>query len=84
MALSAQLSLRLPPFTALATVTLPVLAGALPLPTALSQPICTPTRSALMTGRYTIRLGTQSSVIYWDTPWAIPINETFIGTVPVV
>jgi arylsulfatase A-like enzyme len=42
------------------------------------QPICTPTRSALMTGRYTIRLGTQASVIYWDTPWAIPINETFL------
>ena len=31
------------------------------------QPICSPTRSALMTGRYTIRLGTQSNVIYWDT-----------------
>ena len=26
------------------------------------QPICSPTRSALMTGRYTIRLGTQSNV----------------------
>jgi len=42
------------------------------------QPICSPTRSALMTGRYTIRLGTQASVIYWDTPWGIPINETFL------
>lgn len=42
------------------------------------QPICSPTRSALMTGRYTIRLGTQSNVIYWDTPWGVPLNETYI------
>merc|ERR1719163_282667 len=42
------------------------------------QPICSPTRSALMTGRYTIRLGTQSNVIFWDTPWAIDRNETFL------
>jgi hypothetical protein len=42
------------------------------------QPICSPTRSALMTGRYTIRLGTQTNVIYWDTPWGVPLNETFI------
>jgi arylsulfatase B len=41
-------------------------------------PICSPTRSALMTGRYTVRLGTQSNVIYWDTPWGVPINETFL------
>ena len=31
-----------------------------------------------MTGRYTIRIGTQSNVIYWDTPWGVPINETFL------
>lgn len=43
-----------------------------------AQPICSPTRSALMTGRYTIRLGTQGSVIYWDTPWGISLNETFM------
>merc|ERR1719440_1185531 len=42
------------------------------------QPICSPTRSALMTGRYTVRLGTQGSVIYWDIPWGIALNETFI------
>ena len=27
------------------------------------QPICSPTRSSLMTGRYTYRLGTQATVI---------------------
>ena len=31
-----------------------------------------------MTGRYTIRLGTQSNVIWWDSPWGIPLNETFM------
>ena len=41
-------------------------------------PICSPTRSALMTGRYMIRLGTQSNVIYWDTPWGISLNETLL------
>ena len=42
------------------------------------QPICSPTRSALMTGRYTIRLGTQSNVVWWDTPWGVSLKE--LGT----
>eukprot|EP00730_Choanoeca_flexa_P008226 TRINITY_DN12463_c3_g1_i7.p1 TRINITY_DN12463_c3_g1~~TRINITY_DN12463_c3_g1_i7.p1 ORF type:complete len:543 (+),score=96.31 TRINITY_DN12463_c3_g1_i7:273-1901(+) len=42
------------------------------------NPICSPTRSALHTGRYTHRLGTQSNVIYWDTPWGISLSETFL------
>ena len=41
-------------------------------------PICSPTRSMLMTGRYTTRLGTQSTVIWFDTPWAVPRQEEFI------
>lgn len=32
-----------------------------------------------MTGRYPMHLGTQSNVIYWDTPWGISTNETFLS-----
>lgn len=31
-----------------------------------------------MTGLYTHRLGTQSNVIYWDTPWAVPEHHRFL------
>ena len=30
------------------------------------NPICSPTRGSLMTGRYTINIGLQSNVIYWE------------------
>ena len=42
------------------------------------EPICSPTRSALMTGKYPLRLGTQANVIYWDTPWSIGLEHAFI------
>ena len=35
-----------------------------------TNPLCSPSRSALMTGIYNHRIGTQANVIYWDTPWA--------------
>ena len=40
-------------------------------------PICSPTRSMLMTGRYATRLGLQSNVIDEDTPWAVAREEEF-------
>ena len=43
------------------------------------QPICSPTRSALMTGRYTYRLGTQATVIRADVPFGVPLRETYLS-----
>lgn len=43
------------------------------------QPVCSPTRSSLMTGRYTYRLGTQATVIRADTPFGVPLKETFMS-----
>ena len=43
------------------------------------QPVCSPTRSSLMTGRYTYRLGTQATVIRADVPFGVPLAETFVS-----
>jgi arylsulfatase I/J len=43
-----------------------------------THPLCSPTRSAMMTGRYDHRFGLQSNVVYWDTPWGVPLTETFL------
>ncbi|XP_077994621.1 arylsulfatase I-like [Glandiceps talaboti] len=40
------------------------------------QPICTPTRSALMTGRHPIHTGLQHSVIVAPQPYGLRPNET--------
>ena len=42
------------------------------------QPICSPTRSAFMTGRYPVHICTQSNVVFWDTPWGVPLDQPFI------
>ena len=43
------------------------------------QPICSPSRSSLMTGRYTYRLGTQAEIIESYVPFGIPLHERFMA-----
>ncbi|CAL1567902.1 unnamed protein product [Knipowitschia caucasica] len=42
------------------------------------QPICTPSRNQLMTGRYQIHTGMQHSIIWPCQPYCVPLNETFL------
>ena len=42
------------------------------------QSVCTPTRAALMTGRYPIRYGFQHWVITPGEPRSLPLNETLL------
>jgi arylsulfatase A-like enzyme len=42
------------------------------------QPICSPTRSSLMTGRYTYRLGTQAEIVESYVPFGVPLRERFM------
>ena len=43
-----------------------------------TNPLCSPSRSALMTGIYNHRIGTQANVIYWDTPWSPALKFQFL------
>ena len=44
-----------------------------------AQPICTPTRAALMTGRYAWRTGMASGVILNHLHYGLPLDETTLG-----
>ena len=41
------------------------------------QEMCTPTRAALMTGRYPFRYGMTAYTIGADEPWGIPMHQPF-------
>eukprot|EP00051_Salpingoeca_urceolata_P028091 m.484938 g.484938 ORF g.484938 m.484938 type:complete len:538 (-) comp23603_c0_seq1:252-1865(-) len=43
------------------------------------QPFCSPTRAALMTGRYVLRYGLQNTVIWPQDAYAVPKNETLLA-----
>lgn len=42
------------------------------------QPVCSPTRASLMTGRYPIRYGLQTGVIKPDDKYGLPLNEQLL------
>ena len=56
--------------------------GGVRLTSYYTHPLCSPTRGALMTGRYSHRLGLQSNVVYWDIPWGVSTQRDLPAASP--